>query len=331
MKKRVLSGIQPSGKLHLGNYFGMIKRMVEYQETTDLFCFVANLHSLTTIQDPCLKGLTEEAVLDLLALGIDPEKCHFWVQSDVPEVTELAWILSCLTPMGVMERAHSYKDKIAKGIAPSLGLLNYPNLMTADILLYQTDVVPVGKDQKQHLEMARDMAIKFNHHYKETFKIPEPDIQENMATIPGTDGQKMSKSYGNTIPIFGTEAEIKKAVMGIVTDSKAVEDPKDPGTCNVFALYKLFATSSEQTDMAERYQKGGMGYGEAKKALLEKINSHFESAREVRNKWEKEKGTLKIILGEGAKRVSKIALETLDHVRQATGIIYHHRETFDYI
>ena len=320
MKKRVLSGIQPSGKLHLGNYFGMIKRMVEYQETTDLFCFVANLHSLTTIQDASLKGLTEEAVLDLLALGIDPEKCHFWVQSDVPEVTELAWILSCLTPMGIMERAHSYKDKIAKGIAPSLGLLNYPNLMTADILLYQADVVPVGKDQKQHLEMARDMAIKFNHHYKETFKIPEPDIQENLATIPGTDGQKMSKSYGNTIPIFGTEAEIKKAVMGIVTDSKAVEDPKDPETCNVFALYKLFATSDEQADMAERYKKGGMGYGDAKKALLEKIQTHFKPFQEKRDQLDV--AEVRAVLFEGKEKVKKIAQKTLEEAREAVGLSY---------
>lgn len=320
MKKRVLSGIQPSGKLHLGNYFGMIKRMVEYQETSDLFCFVANLHSLTTIQDSSLKGLTEEAVLDLLALGIDPEKCHFWVQSDVPEVTELAWILSCMTPMGVMERAHSYKDKIAKGIAPTLGLFNYPTLMAADILMYKADLVPVGKDQKQHLEMARDMAIKFNHHFSETFVIPEPDIQENIATIPGTDGQKMSKSYGNTIPIFGSEAEVKKAVMGIVTDSKAVEDPKDPDTCNVFALYKLFATDGEQADMAERYKKGGMGYGEAKKALLEKIQNYFKDYQKKRD--ELDNGKVRAIIFEGKEKVRKIAQKTLEDVRSEIGLDY---------
>lgn len=321
-KPRVLSGIQPSGKLHLGNYFGMIKRMVEYQETTDLFCFVANLHSLTTIPDHRheLRNLTLDAVMDLLALGIDPEKCHFWVQSDVPEVTELAWILSCMTPMGIMERAHSYKDKIAKGIAPTLGLFNYPALMAADILMYKADLIPVGKDQKQHLEMARDMAIKFNHHFSETFTIPEPDIQENIATIPGTDGQKMSKSYGNTIPIFGSEAEIKKAVMGIVTDSKAIEDSKDPETCNVFALYKLFVTSDEQADMAERYRKGGMGYGEAKKALLEKIQTYFKPFQEKREKLDI--ATARASLYISAEKVKKVAQETMEEVREAVGLSY---------
>jgi len=221
MKKRVLSGIQPSGKLHIGNYFGMIKRMVEYQKSSDLFCFIANLHSMTTLTDAKeLKQLTLDAAMDLLALGIDPDKCHFWVQSDVPEVAELTWILSCITPVGLMERAHSYKDKIAKGIQPNLGLFCYPALMTADILINQSEIVPVGKDQKQHVEMARDIAIKFNNTFGETFTIPEPEIPEEVAVIPGIDGQKMSKSYNNTIPIFDDEKVIKKAVMSIVTDSK---------------------------------------------------------------------------------------------------------------
>jgi len=322
MKKRVLSGIQPSGKLHLGNYFGMIKRMVEYQDSTDLFCFVANLHSMTTmIENRSLRDLTEDAVLDLLALGIDYKKCHFWLQSDVPEVTELAWILSCMTPMGLMERAHSYKDKIAKGIAPTLGLLNYPNLMTADILMYQTELVPVGKDQKQHLEMARDMAIKFNHHFVKTFTVPEPDVLEAVALIPGTDGQKMSKSYNNTIPIFGTDAEIKKAVMGIVTDSRGVDEPKDPETCNVFALYKLFASPEEQMEMAEKYRKGGVGYGDVKKLLLEKIQNYFKPFQDKRRQLKEDRGGLRIILNEGAEKVSKIALNTLERVRSATGIV----------
>jgi len=321
MKKRVLSGIQPSGKLHLGNYFGMIKRMVEYQGQADLFCFIANLHSLTTIQDAeILKKLTLEAAIDLLALGIDPEKSHFWVQSDVPEVTELAWILSNISSMGMMERAHSYKDKIAKGIQPSLGLFNYPVLMAADILLIQADLVPVGKDQKQHLEMTRDLASKFNHHCGETFVIPEPDIQKDLAIIPGTDGQKMSKSYNNTIPIFGSEKEIKKAVMSIVTDSKGVEEPKDPESCNVFALYKHFATAAELKEMEAGYKKGGMGYGDAKKKLLEKIKIHFTPYQEKRADLAAHPKKVEAILEAGAKKVSSISLKTLKKVREKTGL-----------
>ena len=224
MKKRVLSGIQPSGSLHIGNYFGMIKRMIEYQESSDLFCFIANLHSLTTLMNRDeMKKLTLEAATDMLALGIDPDRCYFWVQSDVSETTELAWVLSCLTPIGLMERAHSYKDKIAKGIQPNLGLFSYPALMAADILINQAEIVPVGKDQKQHIEMARDMAIKFNNAFGEVFILPEPEIPEDVAVVPGIDGQKMSKSYGNTIPIFADDNVVKKAVMAMVTDSKAVD------------------------------------------------------------------------------------------------------------
>ena len=323
MKKRVLSGIQPSGKLHIGNYFGMIKRMVEYQESSDLFCFIANLHSLTTLQDKeQMRSLTLEAAMDMLALGIDPEKSHFWVQSDVPEVAELTWILSCITPMGLMERAHSYKDKIAKGIQPNLGLFNYPALMAADILINQSEVVPVGKDQKQHVEITRDLAIKFNNQYGEVFIIPEPDILEDVAVIPGTDGQKMSKSYGNTIPIFDDEKVIKKAVMGIVTDSKGVEDPKDPENCNVFALYKLFATKAEAAEMADAYRKGGLGYGDAKKALLEKINDRFGSFREKRNELAGNPKKVEDILSAGAEKVRKISLNTLEKAREATGLKY---------
>jgi len=323
MKKRVLSGIQPSGKLHIGNYFGMIKRMVEYQESSDLFLFIANLHSLTTLQDgKQMKEMTLEAASDLLALGADPDKCHFWVQSDVPEVAELTWILSCLTPMALMERAHSYKDKIAKGIKPNLGLFSYPALMTADILINQSEVVPVGKDQKQHVEMARDIAIKFNNQFGEVFTIPEPDILEDVAVVPGTDGQKMSKSYGNTIPIFGEASVIKKAVMGIVTDSKGVEDKKDPESCNVFALYKLFANSKEQADMAEKYKKGGMGYGDAKNTLLEKINETFGAYQAKRDDLTKNPKKVEEILETGAEKARKITLKTLEEVRKATGLRY---------
>ncbi len=323
MKKRVLSGIKPSGKLHIGNYFGMIKRMVEYQDSSDLFCFIANLHSLTTLQDgPEMKALTLEAAMDLIALGIDPNKSHFWVQSDVPEVAELTWLLSCLTPMGLMERAHAYKDKVAKGIPANLGLFNYPVLMAADILINQPDSVPVGKDQKQHLEIARDLAVKFNKQFGETFTIPEPDILEALATVPGTDGQKMSKSYGNTIPIFGSDKEVKKAVMGIVTDSKEVADKKDPEACNVFAIYKLFASEGEQAALADKYRAGGMGYGEAKKTLLDKINTHFAPFRLKRAELEANPSMVQEMLEAGARKVQKVSLETLDKVRLVTGLKY---------
>lgn len=323
MKKRVLSGIQPSGKLHIGNYFGMIKRMVEYQESSDLFCMVVNLHSLTTIQDGNkLKELTNEAVLDLLALGIDPDKCHFWLQSDIPEVAELTWILSCITPIGLMERAHSYKDKIAKGIAPSLGLFNYPILMAADILINQSEIIPVGKDQKQHVEMARDIAIKFNNTFGETFKIPQPEIPEDVAVIPGTDGQKMSKSYNNTIPIFGDEKVIKKAVMSIVTDSKSVEECKDPKTCVVFKLYSLFAGKDECQALANKYKKGGMGYGDAKQMLLDKILETFRPFHKKRKELESNPEKVEEILKKGAEKVRKISIETMDKVRIATGLKY---------
>jgi len=323
MKKRVLSGIQPSGRLHLGNYFGMIRRMVKYQESSDLFCFIANLHSLTTLTDAkAMKELTLEAAMDMLALGIDPKKSVFWVQSDVPEVAELTWVLSCITPMGLMERAHSYKDKVAKGILPNLGLFNYPALMAADILIYQSNLVPVGKDQKQHVEMTRDIALKFNSIFGDTFVIPEPEIPEEVATVPGTDGQKMSKSYNNTIPIFGTDAEIKKAVMGIVTDSKPVEAPKDPATCSVFKLYALFASKKEADELAKKYKAGGMGYGDAKKMLLEKIMAEFKPFREKRDYLEAHPAEVEKILDEGAERARLIAHSTMEKVRASTGLSY---------
>jgi tryptophanyl-tRNA synthetase len=323
MKKRVLSGIQPSGKLHIGNYFGMIKRMVEYQEKSDLFCFIANLHSMTTLTErKQLKQLTLDAAMDMLALGIDPDKCHFWVQSDVPEVAELTWILSCITPVGLMERAHSYKDKITKGIQPNLGLFCYPALMTADILINQSDIVPVGKDQKQHVEMARDIAIKFNNTFGETFTVPEPEIPEDVATIPGTDGQKMSKSYNNTIPIFDDEKTIKKAVMSIVTDSKSVEDCKDPKTCVVFKLYSLFAGKDECQVLAGKYKKGGMGYGEAKQILLDKILETFKPFQKKRKHLEDNPEEVEAILQKGAEKVRKISHETMNKVRMVTGLKY---------
>ena len=242
---KILSGIQPSGQLHIGNYFGMMQTMISHMERSELYVFIVDLHALTSVgeRDRLANG-TLEAAADFLALGLDPEKCIFWVQSDVPEVCELTWVLSTLAPMGLIERCHSYKDKVAKGIAASHGLFSYPVLMAADILLYQADRVPVGKDQKQHLEVARDLAIKFNNQYGETFVVPEPAISETTATVPGIDGQKMSKSYGNTIPIFLEGKQLKKQVMAIKTDATPVEDPKDPDTCNLYKIMELFAVPS---------------------------------------------------------------------------------------
>ena len=323
MKKRILSGIQPSGNLHIGNYFGMIKRMIEYQESSDLFLFIVNLHSLTTLHDgERLKKLTLEAAMDMLALGADPDKCCFWVQGDVPEVAELAWILSCLTPIGLMERAHSYKDKIAKGLKPNLGLFTYPALMAADILINQSEVIPVGKDQKQHVEMARDIAIKFNNTFGETFVIPEPEIPKDIAVIPGTDGQKMSKSYNNTIPIFGDDNVIKKAVMGIVTDSKGVDEPKDPEGNTIYELYKLCASSDETKEMADKFKKGGMGYGDAKKLLLKKLQETFKPFRERREYLATHPEEVEKILEKGAEKVRAVSLVTMDKVREVTGLKY---------
>ncbi len=238
---RVLSGIQPSGSLHLGNYFGMMSKMIAHQEEAELFCFIANYHAQTSVSDgkQLAKG-TLEAAANFLALGMDPEKSTFWVQSDVPEVQELAWVLSNFTPMGLLERCHSYKDKVVKGIAANHGLFAYPVLMTADILLFQSETVPVGKDQKQHVEVARDIAIKFNNEYGEIFTLPHPEIDDDVATVPGLDGQKMSKSYGNTIDLFAEEKALRKQVMRIVTAPIPVEEPKDPDVCNVYKIFRLF-------------------------------------------------------------------------------------------
>ncbi|MDA8417996.1 MAG: tryptophan--tRNA ligase, partial [Desulfobacteraceae bacterium] len=267
---KTLSGIQPSGQLHIGNYFGMMQSMIQSMDRDELYVFIVDLHALTSVQDRerLAKG-TMNAALDFLALGLDPERCIFWVQSDVPEVTELTWILSTLTPMGLLERCHSYKDKVAKGISPSHGLFSYPVLMAADILLYQAERVPVGKDQKQHLEVARDIAIKFNATFGDTFVLPEPVIDANLATVPGLDGQKMSKSYGNTIDIFQTAKELKKAVMAIQTDSTPVGDPKDPEKCNLFNIFKLFAPPDRLAEVRGLYLNGGAAYGRIKLELVD--------------------------------------------------------------
>ncbi len=318
---RILSGIQPSGKLHIGNYFGMMKPAIELQEQGDAYLFIANYHAMTTVQDAdTLREMTTDVALDFLACGIDPDKTAFYRQSDIPEVHELAWLLSTVTPMGLLERCHSYKDKIAKGIAASHGLFAYPVLMAADILAVQSNVVPVGRDQKQHVEVTRDLAIRFNNAFGDVFTVPEPSIRESVAVVPGVDGQKMSKSYDNTIEIFKEGKPLKKQVMKIVTDSKELEDPKDPDTCNVFALYKLFATEAERAELAERYRVGGMGYGHAKTELLGKINEYFGPMREKRAELAANMDYVNDVLRQGAEKASALARETLQKARRAVGL-----------
>lgn len=320
---KVLSGIQPSGQLHIGNYFGMMARMIRWQNESELFCFIVNYHALTSVYDgQKLASGTRDAVLDFLALGLDPEKSIFWVQSDVPEVTELTWILTTLTPMGLLERCHSYKDKIARGLKPHHGIFAYPVLMAADILLYQSELIPVGKDQKQHVEVARDIAIKFNNTYGEVFTIPEVEIPKDIATIPGIDGQKMSKSYGNTIEIFGDEKETRKKIMSIVTDSKGVDEPKDPEACNVYNILKLFLNESEAVQLADQYKNGGIGYGDAKKMLFERLWEYFKPYREKREKLQADQSAIDAILENGAKKARAIAMPTLEKVKKATGLYY---------
>jgi tryptophanyl-tRNA synthetase len=320
---KILSGIQPSGQLHIGNYFGMMLPMISNMEKGELYAFVVNLHALTSVHDrEKLTMGTLEAAADFIALGLDPERCTFWVQGDVPEVTELTWILSTLTSMGLLERCHSYKDKVAKGIAPSHGLFSYPVLMAADILLYQAEIVPVGKDQKQHLEVARDIGIRFNHIFGETFVIPEPAIAESVATVPGLDGQKMSKSYGNTIPIFLEGKQLKKQVMAIQTDSTPVEEPKDPDACNLYNIFKLFAAADRLAEIRKLYVDGGAAYGYIKLELVDLIGDYFKEAREKRAELLQDKDSLKKILAQGAQKARDKAAPTLDLVRQRVGLKY---------
>lgn len=320
---RVLSGIQPSGKLHIGNYFGMMKKMIQYQNKSQLLCFIANYHALTSVSDSqAIQENTLEAAINFLALGLDPEKSIFWVQSDVPEVLELTWLLSNITPVGLMERAHSYKDKIAKGLDASMGLFNYPMLMAADILLFQSDIVPVGKDQKQHLEITRDIALKFNHTYGETFTLPNPEIDENVAIIPGIDGQKMSKSYNNTLEIFTDKDSLRSKVMSIVTDSQPVEASKDPDKCNIYNVYKLFLDDAANQDLRARYINGGLKYGSTKKELVEVIWDYFAPYREKYEQLKHAPETVRQILSSGAARAREIAAKTLSQARSLTGIRY---------
>ncbi len=318
---RILTSVQPSGIPHLGNYFGAMKQVCALQEKGESFLFIADYHALTTSPDP--KTLRQNVVnlaLDFISCGVDLDKTVFFRQSDVPEVCELSWILGTVTPVGLLERAHSYKDKLAKGFAANTGLFTYPVLMAADILLYRSNLVPVGKDQKQHLEITRDVAIKFNNAYGDILTIPEGYIPDNAAVVPGTDGQKMSKSYGNTIPIFGTEKEIKKAVMNIVTDCKGLEEKKDPDHCNVFAIYKLFATPEEEQKMRENYLGGNYGYGHAKLALFEKIWTTFEPMRKRRAELAADATFVERTLAANGERARAEAEKLMRKVRRAVGL-----------
>ncbi|MBC8323216.1 MAG: tryptophan--tRNA ligase [Candidatus Marinimicrobia bacterium] len=320
--KRVLSGIQPSGQLHLGNYFGMMSRMIRYQEKNDLFCFIVNYHAMTTIQDgDLLKENTLNATMDFLSLGMDPEKSTFWIQSDVHQVAELTWILSVVTSVGLMERGTSYKDKLAKGVSPNMGLFSYPILMAADILLYGGEIVPVGKDQKQHLEMTRDIAIRFNNTFGDILVIPEPDIEKDTQLVPGLDGQKMSKSYKNTIPIFGKETVIKKKVMSIVTDSSGVNEAKNTN-CALFNIYSLFLDENEKRVLTDKFETPGTGYGDIKKDLFSTMMDFFQPFREKREYYEQHKDDVFDTMKHGAEKATEVAETFLIPVRNATGLNY---------
>ncbi|MCE5253001.1 MAG: tryptophan--tRNA ligase [Actinomycetia bacterium] len=318
---RVLSGIQPSGRPHLGNYFGALRQYINLQAGNDPFYFIASYHALTAIQEPeLLREYTMGVAIDFLALGLDPKQAALFTQQDVPEVTELTWILSCVTPMGLLERAVSYKDKIAQGLSPNHGLFAYPVLQAADILIYLSDLVPVGQDQKQHLEMTRDIAGKFNQQFEEVFVIPEPYILDSTAVVPGIDGRKMSKSYGNEIGIFEEGKALKKKVMSIVTDSAPVEAPKDPSRSTPFLLLKLFASDEETAEWEARYKAGGMGYGEVKKRLFQLIDEYFAPYRERRRELETDTDYVMDVLKEGGLRARAVAQQVMHRVREATGL-----------
>ena len=318
---RILSGIQPSGILHIGNYFGMIRQAIGLQAEGEAFYFIADFHALTSVRDPnLLRENVRRVALDFLACGFDPERGALFLQSDVPGVTELAWILSTVAPMGLLERAHSYKDKIARGMSPSAGLFTYPVLQAADILIYDSDVVPVGKDQKQHIEITRDLAAKINETFGNVFKLPEPRIQSTTEVVPGIDGQKMSKSYGNTIDIFGSEKTTRKQVMSIVTDSTAVDAPKDPDASTIFRLFALVGTTDEVAAMRSAFQKGGSGYGEFKKQLFGRLWEFFAPMRKRREEILAQSGYVEEVLTRGAERANAIAHEVMARVRKAVGL-----------
>jgi tryptophanyl-tRNA synthetase len=319
---RILSGIQPSGALHLGNYFGMMRPAIELQEQGEAFYFIANYHSMTSLFDAEERRKNSlDVALDFLACGLDPKKSVFFKQSDVPEVTELSWLLTTLTPMSLLEKCHSYKDKIAKGISPNHGLFAYPVLMAADILLYDSNVVPVGRDQKQHVEVTRDIAIKFNEAYGETFIIPEPRIKEEVALVPGTDGQKMSKSYGNTVEIFGDEKAVRKKIMSIVTDTRLPAEPKpDAEKNNALQLLKLVAPVDVSVDFENRLRAGGLGYGDLKKALFEHCWNYFAAARARRAELAANLDHVHAVLRDGADRARVVADKVLTRAKKASGL-----------
>ena len=318
---RVLTGIQASGKLHIGNYFGAMKPMIELQEENELFTFIANYHSLTSSKDAeTLRQYTLDAAVDYLAMGLDPDKTTFWIQSDMPQVLELYWILSKFTSMGLLERAHSYKDKVAKGITANHALFSYPVLMAADILILDSQKVPVGKDQIQHIEMTRDIAIKFNNDYGEIFTLPEYIVEEDLATIPGIDGEKMSKSYGNTIELFMDEKPLQKRCNKIVTDSTPLGEALDPEGCNVFALAALFLDHETKAELSERYKSGKEGYGHFKKYLKELIWEEFDESREKRAYYLDHMDEVRDILDEGARKVQKLATIKMAKVKEAVGL-----------
>jgi tryptophanyl-tRNA synthetase len=323
-KKILLSGVKPTGRVHIGNYFGAMKQFVEMQNDYESYVFIADYHAMTTVQNKAelAQGIIDVA-LDYLAIGLDPKKVVLFKQSDLPQVHELNWIFNCLTTMPYLMRAHAFKDAEAKNKEINVGLFDYPMLMAADILIQDADVVPVGQDQKQHVEYARDTAEKFNRIFgdkKEIFKMPEPLILKHVETVPGTDGRKMSKSYGNVIPLFATHEEIKKAVMSIPTDSKGVEEPKDPETNHVFAIHKLFLNEAEKQVLADKYRKGGMGYKEAKEGLIEALEAFIKPMRERRAMLAGDLDTVFDILKEGGKRASIRAEKKLKEIRQAVGV-----------
>ena len=319
---RILSGIQPSGALHLGNYFGMMKPAIELQEKGEAFYFIADYHSMTSLFDPAERRRNSlEVALDFLACGLDPKRTVFFRQSDVPEVTELTWILGSVTPMGLLERCHSFKDKVAKGLSFNFGLFAYPVLMAADILIYDSNVVPVGQDQKQHVEVTRDIAIKFNELYGETFVVPEPQIRSEVAKVPGVDGEKMSKSYGNSIEIFGEEAALRKKIMGIKMDSRSPQEPKPDAAQNLaIQLLKLVATPSIAKEYEDRLRAGGLGYGDLKKALFEQYWNHFAMARMLRDELVSNLDYVHKVLADGASKARSIAQKVLYRAKTASGL-----------
>lgn len=319
---RVLSGIQPTGRFHWGNYFGAIRQYIDLQREDEAYYFIANLHALTTVRDPeLLRQYSLEAALDLLALGLDPNHAALFLQSDVPEVSELSWLLMTGTPMGLLERCHAYKEKKEKGISADAGLFTYPVLMAADILAYDSDLVPVGEDQVQHIEVCRDLARSFNHHFGEVFVMPRAKILENSAKVPGVDGEKMSKSYNNTIEIFEDPKAMRKKVMRMVTDTRPMDQPKEPSTDHLFQLYSLFASDQERDEMAALYRRGGFGYGQVKTALADAADKYFAAARARRAELLANPQRIRDILNDGAARARRKARSVLDRAQKALGLV----------